>query len=436
MEIKWFSQAHPNGAWMHVFGLQISRRPRPPLSKSLTSTVSFSAKPSYAVPDPLHLWEAASETWKPPKSHRRGPCSHCFPVWEQLQGHHDGKIGDEARGGAPNVFDGPLDVGCTSHCPAHESQRGLCKELKVKKCPPDTQREHQSCFHSLWMAFPLLPPESQSQLITRNIPTVSKSILCFLVNIMAPFPSGFLAPSLYPSNLFPMPPRVSFLNSDLAWKLSCFNFSAHPHCSWHKEILLIIHGKPCQPPLWPSSCHYLCSSHVGRTWPVSLVDQTLSFPDCSCPHPHLTLYLVKISNHPSSAHSSWNPSLTASRSGLGVRPLSSHGMSCDCHMCCRCQEDRAWIYLVFSSDLANVCRMNEWVNATPVPIFLGLKASSFFTHQPTGHWASFGLGAPPGDCPVEVKTSHNFRQPINSFVPSTNTGARHVLGAGTEWEIS
>lgn len=41
--------------------------------------------------------------------------------------------------------------------------------VKSEKCPLSTQREHQSCFHSSWMAFTLLPPESQSQLITKDI---------------------------------------------------------------------------------------------------------------------------------------------------------------------------------------------------------------------------------------------------------------------------
>lgn len=109
LELKWFSQAHPDGAWILVFCLQIPRCPMLWLSFWLTSTYFyfyFYEVLSCSSLSPLICGRHCQKILKPPKSHQRGPQppSPSFPVWLQRQGHHDGKIGDEARREAPRTL--------------------------------------------------------------------------------------------------------------------------------------------------------------------------------------------------------------------------------------------------------------------------------------------------------------------------------------------
>ena len=72
----------------------------------------------------------------------------------------------------------------------------------------------------------------------------------------------------------------------------------------------------------------------------------------------------------------------------------------------------------------------------PAPVFLGFQASVAFTHQPIGHRGSCGPNTSGEISQLLVGTSHNLRQPIHSFVPSTDICAKYVLGAGRESKMS
>lgn len=148
--------------------------------------LSISAEPSYAVPNPPSSVGGSVSDLKVSQIPQRGPCSCSFPGRLQLQGHHDAKIGDEARGGEPKIG------GWVSVCWTYISvaypwvTKWLCQELKMNNTPSVFKGNDDLTLILLWTALALVPLESPIT-ITKNAQTVSNSILCFLVNIIASY---------------------------------------------------------------------------------------------------------------------------------------------------------------------------------------------------------------------------------------------------------
>lgn len=214
-----------------------------------------------------------------------------------------------------------------------------------------------------------------------------------LVNITASLLSGFLALVSSPKFiLHGIQSKLSEPRSDME-TLLLENFNSFPLRSTSSDIPHPRRQGPAyQNPLLssPASHHHFCSSHTDVAWPVPLAYRALSHfltvpaPILFHPLPSQDFQLIP---HMAILHEGfpdcfqvwiWYPTFVISRYALCLTIVL---------LLCPCQEDRAWICLVFyihhgqhsirthSSDL-KIFWKNEWMNVPPAPMFPGLKVSS------------------------------------------------------------
>lgn len=119
-----------------------------------------------------------------------------------------------------------------------------------------------------------------------------------------------------------MASKVSFLNSDLIWKLFCLKISIHSHHSQHQVIFLILEGKALLIRIlsFPRQSPIIISAPATLTWCgqclLRTVHSLIFWP--FLPPSSSTLYLVKTSNSSLIQPFFMKLSLTASKSEFGI----------------------------------------------------------------------------------------------------------------------